>query len=220
MGAIRKRLTYANVIATAALFLALGGGVVWAAGKIGTKKLKANAVTAAKIRRNAVTTVKIRANAVTATKIKNEAVSFAKLATGTNLVLSVTSPPVAASGTTPIAVPLAGRTSFAPAAGTLDQLNVEVRGNLQRTGAEPCKVTVVPFVNGSAWEFGEGRLTVSAFAPTPEEPTGIIPAAGATGPIGLASPGATQTVAAKLFPDADCTAASTVTVGIAVTQLK
>jgi hypothetical protein len=220
MNGVRRRLTYANVIATLALFLALGGGVVWAAGKIGTKRLKANAVTAAKIRRNAVTAVKIRANAVSAAKIKNEAVSFAKLAAGTNLLLTATSPPVPAAGATPVSVPLSGRTSFVTAAGTLEQLSVEVRGSLQRSGADPCKVTVVPFVNGNAWEFGEGRLAVSAFAPTPEEPTGLSPTAGASGPIGLTSPGATQTIAAKLFPDPDCAAGSNVTVGIAVTQAK
>lgn len=62
-------MTYANVIATLALFLALGGGAVWAAGKIGTKNL--------------------RANAVTGEKLKAGSVSFAKFAAGTNLLLSV-----------------------------------------------------------------------------------------------------------------------------------
>ena len=47
-----KRLTYANVIASLALFLALGGGAVYAAShkanQVGTGKLKQNAVTAGK----------------------------------------------------------------------------------------------------------------------------------------------------------------------------
>lgn len=52
---LRPRLTYANVIATLALFLALGGGAAFAAatlGKntVGAKQLKRNAVTGAKVK--------------------------------------------------------------------------------------------------------------------------------------------------------------------------
>lgn len=39
------RITYANVMSTMALFLALTGGVVYAAGKIGTADLEKRAVT-------------------------------------------------------------------------------------------------------------------------------------------------------------------------------
>jgi hypothetical protein len=52
---LRSRLTYANVIATLALFLALGGATAYAAstlGKnsVGTKQLRKNAVTGAKVK--------------------------------------------------------------------------------------------------------------------------------------------------------------------------
>ena len=52
---LRPRLTYANMIATLALFLALGGGAAYAAstlGKntVGAKQLKKNAVTGAKVK--------------------------------------------------------------------------------------------------------------------------------------------------------------------------
>ncbi len=52
---LRPRLTYANVIATLALFLALGGATAYAAsalGKnsVGSKQLKKNAVTGAKVK--------------------------------------------------------------------------------------------------------------------------------------------------------------------------
>jgi hypothetical protein len=211
ISAVRQRLTYANVIATVALFLALGGGAVWAAGKIGTKKLKANSVT----------TSKIRANAVTGAKIKNGAVGFAKLATGANVVATASSPPVAASGAMPVDVPFTGATSFTPKVGTLYLLNVEARGNdLGRVAAPPCEPTVVPFVNGSEWDFAEGTLKVRAFAPTPERPTGLAPLSGATGPVGLTSPGVPQAVGAKVFGDPRCTPSSTVTVAVSVVQLK
>jgi hypothetical protein len=221
MRAVRKRLTYANVTATLALFLALSGGVVWASGKIGTSRLKSGAVTAGKIKHNAVIASKIKANAVTGTKLKNGAVSFAKLGAGSNLVLTATSPPLSASETTPLNVPLSGPTSFTPQTGTLNLLSVEVRGNsLQRVGAAPCEPSVVPFVNGSEWDFAGGGLTVSAFAPTPEQPTGLAPIASATGPVGLTSPGVPQALGAKVFGDPRCKPGSSVTVAVAVTQAK
>lgn len=221
MGAVRRHLTYANVIATLALFLALSGGVVWAADKIGTSRLKAGAVTAGKIKRNAVIASKIQANAVTGTKIKNGAVGFAKLGAGSNLVLTAASPPISASGTTPLNVPLSGPTAFTAQPGTLNLLSVEVRGNdLQRVGAAPCEPSVIPFVNGSEWDFAGGGLTVRAFAPTPEQPTGLAPISSATGPVGLSSPGAAQALGAKVFGDPRCKLGSTVTVAIAVTQAK
>lgn len=74
---IRKRLTYANVVGSLALFLVLSGATAFAAielGKnsVGTKELKKNAVTASKIKKNAVTGAKIKKNAVTGAKV-NEA---------------------------------------------------------------------------------------------------------------------------------------------------
>ncbi len=221
MRAAKRRLTYANVVATLALFLALGGGAVWAAGKVGTKNLRANAVTAGKIKRNAVTASKIRGGAVTEQKLKAGAVSFAKLAAGANLVLSAFGGPVPASQTEPISVPLSGTTTFTPVAGVLDQLSVEARGdNLGRVGAEPCEPQIVPYVNGSEWDIAEGRLRLAAFEPTAAQPTGLQPLTAGSGPVGLTSPGVTQTIAVRVRGDADCSAASTVSVAIAVTQAK
>jgi hypothetical protein len=70
---LRSRITYANVVATLALFLAVGGATAIAAshlGKntVGSKQLKANAVTAAKIKNGAVTQTKISPAAQTALK--------------------------------------------------------------------------------------------------------------------------------------------------------
>lgn len=76
MNQIRKRLTYANVMSSIAVFLILGGATALAAGlaknSVGSKQLKKNAVTAAKIKANAVTTTKIAKDAVTGTQV-NEA---------------------------------------------------------------------------------------------------------------------------------------------------
>jgi hypothetical protein len=81
----RPRLNYANVIATIALFVALGGAAV-AAGlpknSVGTMQLKRGAVTAAKIKRGAVTSGKIGPKAVTAGKLGANAVLPGNLGNG------------------------------------------------------------------------------------------------------------------------------------------
>jgi hypothetical protein len=64
MESVRKRLTYANVMSSIAVFLVVAGGSALAAtqlGKntVGAKQLKANAVTAAKIKNGAVTGAKL-----------------------------------------------------------------------------------------------------------------------------------------------------------------
>jgi hypothetical protein len=60
---IRKRLTYANVMSSIAIFLLLGGATALAAGlaknSVGSKQLKKNAVTSAKIKKGAVTGAKV-----------------------------------------------------------------------------------------------------------------------------------------------------------------
>ncbi len=88
MNALRKRLTYANVISSLALFLVLAGGSAFAASQlgkksVGSKQLKKNSVTAAKIKKNAVTAAKIKANAIVGAKLKKGSVTGAKVAAGT-----------------------------------------------------------------------------------------------------------------------------------------
>jgi hypothetical protein len=221
--AVVRRLTYANVIATLALFLALGGGAVWAANKqaakVGTGKLKPNAVTAGKIKANAVTTSKIRENAVTNAKIREGSVNFGKLAAGTNVVATATSSPVAVNGASAVTVTFPTPVTFTPAANVVDLMSVEARSsNLARSGTEPCRVQVLPLVNGTEW--AGAPLVLSAFEPNGENPSGVIGSGGATSPIGLAAAGATQTIGAKLIGSPRCSSNGSVTVAVAVTQSK
>jgi len=76
---IRKRLTYANVMSSIAVFLILGGATALAAKKIGTKQLKAGAVTTGKIKKEAVTTAKIKNSAVNGAKVKDGSLTSADL---------------------------------------------------------------------------------------------------------------------------------------------
>jgi hypothetical protein len=82
-----RRLTYANVVSTLALFVAVGGAGAFAAGQlapgsVGEKQLRHGAVTAEKLRKNAVIAPKIMALAVKQGKLANGAVSAAKLGDG------------------------------------------------------------------------------------------------------------------------------------------
>jgi hypothetical protein len=85
---MRPKLTYANVVATLALFIAIGGASAFAASQlgknsVGSKQLKKNAVTAAKLKMNAVTTAKLRNEAVTAQKIKKGTLTGAQIDSST-----------------------------------------------------------------------------------------------------------------------------------------
>jgi hypothetical protein len=81
----RPKLNYANVIATIALFVALGGVAV-AAGlpknSVGTNQLKRGAVSAAKLKRAAVTSGKLAPKAVVAGKLGANAVLPGNLGNG------------------------------------------------------------------------------------------------------------------------------------------
>jgi len=76
---IRKRITYANVMSSIAVFLVLGGASAYAAKKIGSNEIKGNSITTGKLKKEAVTAAKIKANSVTTGKIANGAVTGAKV---------------------------------------------------------------------------------------------------------------------------------------------
>ncbi len=99
---LAQKLSYSNVIATIALFIALGGAAV-AAGlprnSVGTNQLKRGAVTAAKIKKGAVTSGKLAqksvsagklgANAVLPGNIGNGAITSAKIGAGAVIASSI-----------------------------------------------------------------------------------------------------------------------------------
>jgi hypothetical protein len=93
---IRKRLTYANVMSSIAVFLVLGGAAAFAASqKIGSKQLKANAVTTGKIKKAAVTTSKIKDNAVNGAKVNEGTLSTVPSASTAGFASSI--PPAEAT---------------------------------------------------------------------------------------------------------------------------
>jgi hypothetical protein len=78
---IRKRLTYANVMSSLAVFLILGGATAFAAiKKVGANEIKANSIKTGKIVKEAVTAGKLKNGAVTESKIADGAVTTNKIA--------------------------------------------------------------------------------------------------------------------------------------------
>ncbi len=71
--AFRTRLTYANVVATIALFCALGGGAYAALrvppGSVGSRQLKSSAVTTGKVANGAITASKVAEHSLTGAQI-------------------------------------------------------------------------------------------------------------------------------------------------------
>jgi len=81
---MKPRLSYANVVSTLALLIALSGGVAYAASKlpdrsVGEFQLRPGAVTAEKIRKNAVTAPKIKAEAIKQGKIAGGSITAVKM---------------------------------------------------------------------------------------------------------------------------------------------
>jgi hypothetical protein len=92
----RPRLSYSNVIATVALFVALGGAAVAAGGlprhSVGARQLRRGAVTSVALRKHAVTMAKIASNSIFAQMIADGAV------TSTKLSMNAVSGPAIANG--------------------------------------------------------------------------------------------------------------------------
>jgi hypothetical protein len=102
ISSLRKRLSYSNVIATMALFIALGGAAVAAGlpnnsvgprqlrkGAVTTKALARNSVTSGKISQGAVGPGKLGANAVGPGNIGNGAITSAKIGAGAVIASSI-----------------------------------------------------------------------------------------------------------------------------------
>jgi hypothetical protein len=80
---LRSRLTYANVVSTFALVLAVGGGTAYAATRIDTKNIRYHAVTGSKVATNAVTASKVKNSALSGADLRDNSVTGADIRTGT-----------------------------------------------------------------------------------------------------------------------------------------
>jgi len=78
----RPRLTYANVVSTLALFLAVGGGAAYAASKVQSSDLAPGSVRTSKVFKRAITSGKLAVGAVRSNQIADGAVGSKQIADG------------------------------------------------------------------------------------------------------------------------------------------
>jgi len=231
MSRARRSLTYGNVVATLALFLALSGGAVWAANKITSKQigkgavknrnLAKNAVKAKNLAKKSVPSAKLADGAVKNAAIADGAVNFAKLAAGTNVVASSSAGPLPANQSALTTVSFNPPLTVTPAPGQPLTVNLEARGTLSPSGTENCGVEMLPTVNGNPMVVGELlSLQAPEVPPEPLFPNGV-PVASVSFPVGIAQPGVPQSIGAVLGGDEDCSAGSRVDqIVVVVTQEK
>lgn len=103
MRAMRKRLTYANVMSTISVFLLLGGGAALAAGKLGK-----NSVGTKQIKNGSVTGIKIKKGTITGTNINLAKLGTVPSATNSATANSATTAGTASALTPPEAIRLVG----------------------------------------------------------------------------------------------------------------
>ncbi len=202
---IRPRLTYANVVATLALFLALTGGAVWAASKISGKQIKKNSIPGNRIKKGTLAANQIKKQTITNAKIKAGTIQRTSLAAGTlsGVIVadaSATNLPGATTETPPGPTPfaLAGTTSFTPVAGKSYQLQAEVVGNPVPTPTKSCNPGVQVYVNGVPTTF------IEIFGSSETQPgfDSRFPEASYT--TSLLTESGIQSISAKVFGDSTC----------------
>lgn len=238
MNRVKHGLSYANVVATLALFLAVSGGAVYAASNLGKNSVKSsniatnavksrnlakNAVKTKDIAANAVTSAKVKKSAITGGKVRNGALTRGKFAAGTLAGLQVADVQAASVPglTTPsesgTAVPLTGTATFTPVAGKSYELLTELKGNpvdANGPGGGACFANVTVLVNGVP--IGFAGIFASASAPPPFnfEPIGSSSVA-----LGLQQAGQPQTLAVSSFGSGGCGPETAASLRAVVVQL-
>ena len=183
-----NRLTYSNIVSTLALFLALTGGVVYAAQKIGTKSLKRHAVSAKKLAPDSVKEGKLLDGAVGTAKLRDEAVTSDKQAFPVFYVAEPTGGSAPVSSGPPQPYPLDGAT-WQQEPGAVQVVFGEATGTIayDGDGSGQCQVFFDVRLNGQ--QVGGGQISTGST--TPEEVT--------------ASLGAQPTVAPETLTDVEMT---------------
>lgn len=183
----RKRLSYVNVTATLALFLALGGGAVWAAGKIHTRQLASGAVKTRSLAKDAVTSAKVKDTALGRSKFVSETFSAlpASDVSGGPVTPAPGSPSPPTGGT---AISLSGTPTFTPAPAHAYLLQVGV-SSTPVEGSAGCMLSTVVSLNGNA----AAVVDTGSTAGVP------FPSGSASVAVGLTSPGKPQTITAHTY---------------------
>jgi hypothetical protein len=133
-----RRLSYANVVSTLALGLALGGGAVYAADKIGSSQIARSAVHSKQIKNQAVKSVDVRDDAITGANIREDSlgtVPAAQTANTANSAATANSATTADSATTATTATTAGHADTADTADNASNLGGTAAAGYLRYGS-------------------------------------------------------------------------------------
>jgi len=183
---VRPKLTYANVVATLALFFAMTGGAVYAADsfKVKSRQIAARAVKSGKIAPKAVKRGKIAPGAVGSDQLAGGAVTRGKIGSGAvgtteiedgSIGRADLAEPVGfvadATGGSASLVDVQGEPyalsggSWVAAAGEFDVIFGQVKATLQATEGNQCNVELRLYANGRE----AGGAWMQSGSGTPEE---------------------------------------------------
>lgn len=202
---LRSKLTYANVAATIALAIAIGGGTVYAAGHLGKDSVRSKNIASGAVKKD-----DLGKNAVTSPKVKDGAIKAKDIAGGlirqiqTDVTGAATAGPQPVNTNTTVPLALSGTTTFTPQAGEVGALAAEGRFTIATTNpAQSCQPAIFLLLNGEP-------TRVFVDPQSGGDSTTLVQADGrdADGPFGLLEPGQPLTVTAQLRGDPDCTASS------------
>jgi len=161
------RPSYANVVSTLALLVALGGTSAFAASKLGPRsvgesQLRPGAVTAQKLRKGAVTAPKIKPAAIKQGKLANGSVTASKMAanaiaTATLIDGAITNPKIAGDAVTGEKV-LESTLSEVPSAAKADFATAAETANPPAFAAVTAEATLDSSLSKSIASVSEGSL--------------------------------------------------------------
>lgn len=138
---ILRKLTYANVVSTLALFLALTGGVVWAAAQIHSKDIARRAVRGSKIATHAVNNRILAPNSVGTNKIRDGSILPQDIAgEGTILVAKLSGGPAPITNT-PASYAL-NPAEWTQKAGSTNIIFGRINATAASDGSNPCDIEV------------------------------------------------------------------------------
>jgi hypothetical protein len=175
MNRLRSKLTYANVVATLALFLVLAGGSAFAAkhmlakNSVGTKQIENNAITGAKIKNGAITGAKIAAGSIGGSSIDRGSLGTVPSATHAATADQATAATTATSAATATRAITAERTETVPTPEALHVVTAFEPG-CAANGTE--NLGPVGFYKNA---FGEVRLVGSVFCATEGADAFVLP---------------------------------------------
>jgi hypothetical protein len=155
-----RKLTYANVASTLALFLALGGGAVWAAAKIHSKDIASRAVKSGKIATHSVNTRILARNSVGTNKIKDGAILPQDLAGGGTILVAKLNGGSAPITNTPTSYAL-DPAEFTQKAGSSIVVFGRINATAASDGSNPCQI-IVQTSDANDADFQGGVQTVTA----------------------------------------------------------